>query len=104
MFEHLLPHIRKAAHILTSQEAPLRPRLVEAGNEFWVAMSAPNQWPAEMQEKADDVLRRLLAGGTIQATVGQMDLNAAREVAMDILDLAADLEAVHSDSLHPATG
>jgi hypothetical protein len=104
MFDRLLFHLRSAGEILTSQDLPLQVALVEAGEEFWVCTAYSEEWPAELLGKANSVLNQLLAAGTIKTTVAQMDWNTVREVARQILDLLAAVEAARSERLHPAHG
>jgi hypothetical protein len=72
MLDHVTPRIRNVARILSSQDAPLQVRLVEAGNELWAAMSYPGEWPADLRGKATRIVNRLLEGGSVQTTVAQM--------------------------------
>lgn len=101
MFDHLLPHLHQAAEVLTSQDTPFRVALIEAGHEFWTAMSFTEEWPPDLRKKANDILERLLEGGTVLTTAAQMDRKAAEEITQEILDLAAELEAVKNERLHP---
>lgn len=100
MLDHLAAHLRTAGEVLTSQDLPLQVSLVEAGNEFWATMDHPEEWPAELRPKVHHLLDQLLASGTVQTTVAQMDFEAVREAAQGILTLAAEVEARRSAQRH----
>jgi hypothetical protein len=101
MFDHVLPNIRLAAHVLSSQDSPLQVRLVEAGNALWATMSYPEEWPIDLRQKANCLVDRLLEGGSVQTTVAQMDVKTVNDVSRKILNLAAEAETARSERLYP---
>src|SRR5947209_7410263 len=81
-----LDHVWKSAQILAGRDAMLKARLKEAAGEFFVSRVQPDEWPKDLLERA----RRL--SGKLQGIDG-MDDATARQVAEELLALAADVNA-----------
>ena len=92
-----LDHVGKAVQILVSRNATLNQRLYEAAHEFSAAMRRPDQWPADLLEKATVIEQKLTVHGAIGNTVNGMDIATASQIAAEILDLSV---AVSAASIH----
>lgn len=92
-----LDHVSKAVQILVSRNATLNQRLYEAACEFSAAMRRPDQWPADLLERARGLQRKLTAKGRIDKTVNGMDAAAAGRIATEIFDLSV---AISAASIH----
>ena len=92
-----LDHVSKAVEILARRNAMLNQRLYEAAYEFAAALRRPDQWPADLLEKARSVQQKLTAKGRIDKTIGGMDVSAASQIAKEIFDLSV---AISAASIH----
>jgi hypothetical protein len=84
--------------MLTNPSVPIQIRLIEAGRTLHQAASDRSLWPADFLERADHILERLLADGTVAASVAHADRQTVRRLVKDICDLVADIDMVRSAS------
>lgn len=87
-----LDDVRSAAEALATRDERLKARLSEAGRDVWSAMYHADDWPPHLRERAERVQKAILAHGTVQESVAQMNVEEAKEVAGQILDLLIELE------------
>jgi len=94
MFEGI-DKIRAAAEALATRDVDLKQRLVEAGEKFWAAAFHYPDWPPHLQERAEQIQSLILAQGTVAQTVPQMNPDAARQAAHEILRFMVEFEIAY---------
>ena len=82
----------RAAAALAGSDAGLRARLKEARSELTAALRRPHGWPDGLLRQARGI-ERLLRAGDGPDPIDVLDAGLARQLAEDILGLAADLSA-----------
>jgi hypothetical protein len=92
-----LEEIRSAVDALATRDERLKSRLSTAGKRFWSATYHLDEWPSRIQKRAESIQRTILARGSVQATVAEMTLEEAEEVAEQILELLLDLQKATED-------
>ncbi len=85
-----LDHVWKAAQILAGRDAMLKDRLREASAEFFVSLMQPDEWPNDLLGKAQNLSTKL-------KSIDGMDNRAARQIAEELLALAADVYAAFQE-------
>lgn len=92
--------IVQAAEIVGGGEGTPQERLAQGFKAFRRATVASSDWPVELWEKYDCICDTLLAGGTWQKTIDQMDPQTAGEctahVSKAMKAFAAALESVRN--------
>ena len=83
--------IFQAAEILTGAVGTPQERLAEGFKTFRRAAISSNVWSVALWEQYNDICGTLLAGGTWQKTIGQMDLKTASECATHVSKAMKDL-------------
>jgi hypothetical protein len=86
-------HLRNAARLLAGQRS-LRQALPDACSEFWAAMFDPDQWPAELLERANEIVEQILQEGPLRRTLAKLDDATLQQIADDIKQLAAEMESL----------
>ncbi len=85
--------MRRTARVLRGT-APLVDRVASAADGFGAALFFYDTWPPALRAQADGLLRRLLADGSVKATVASMNPPLAEEFAKELLSFAAALDTV----------
>jgi hypothetical protein len=101
-----LYHVAQAAETLAGPHGTAKEKLVKAGGEFWAAMIYREEWTPELQVRAERICQTLLAGGTVEMTVNQMDSDTAARTATELTAalarLAADIARARDESRLPS--
>jgi len=92
-----LDHIHRAVQILVGRNAMLNERLYEAAREFSAGVRDADQWPKNLRDKAFRIDRKLTAKGRISSTINGMDITDAEQIAGEILEMSAQMDAAHLD-------
>jgi hypothetical protein len=87
-----LHHVWRAAEILAGGDAGLRDRLKAVRAPLRLALARPEQWPPDLLSVARSI-ERLTGGRGGADPLEVMGDDLARQVAVDILALAADVQA-----------
>jgi hypothetical protein len=91
----------KAAEILTSNLGAPKDRLLRATTDLWSAMAFPEQWPADLWERAYAICTILLKDGPFKMSIEQMDAETTSQVlariAPQLSELAGDIEKAHKE-------
>jgi hypothetical protein len=88
-----LHHVWRAAELLAAGDAGLKERLRAVRAPLRLALARPEQWPADLLSVARSVERLLGERGGADP-LDRMDNDLARQVAEDVLALAADVQAL----------
>lgn len=88
-----LHHVWRAAEILAGGNGGLKERLKEARAQFLLALAKPEQWPGDLLGIARALERIVRVQGGIDP-LDSLAPDLARQVAEDLLSLAADVQAV----------
>ena len=96
-----LDHVHNAVDLLVGQTVSLDERFCEAAVEFVAAVNGCDDWPTDLKEKARGIQQRLTEGGSVEATIGEMDPSTAEQIADDILDFAEALTTFRIDLMEP---
>lgn len=88
-----LEAIRNAAQLLAVRTGIDDDRLLRAGDIFWSALYSAGEWPEPLQKRVDDLSQRLMAAGSVEATIPRLDESATEEIAAEILALADEFES-----------
>lgn len=87
-----LSSILDAAHEVRRPHI-LRDDLVRAGHKFWSGLLDRDELPADLQERADQVVERILARGSVEATVSVMSDEDLAEAANAIVAFAEEIRS-----------
>jgi hypothetical protein len=99
MSDPLLQHVREMRRALTNHNVPIQVALIEAGRILRQAVSNRSQWPPDLLARADRLLGRLFALGTLEASIAHADAQTVRQLGKDVFDLVADIDDVRSEDL-----
>lgn len=91
-----LEAIRNAAQLMAVRPSTASDRLLQAGDVFWSAMYATSEWPPGLHERIAELAGRLMADGSVEATLDRLDESGLEELAGEILKLAGQID----DHLH----
>ncbi|MEE8452571.1 MAG: hypothetical protein V3R99_11675 [Thermoguttaceae bacterium] len=91
MFQGLNP-LHEAVPLLVCGNVMLDGRFHEAAYEFLVALRRPEQWPPDLLPHARSIEQRLIAEGTLEATLEGIDTVTAESIAEQILDLVEAID------------
>lgn len=92
MFEEL-ELIRSAAQVLAVRDPTLTERLLNACDTMWEQMYEKSDWPADLEKRALALMQRLLAEGSLEATLDGLDDSEAGAVAHEIIEFAKEIDA-----------
>jgi hypothetical protein len=87
-----LHHVWRAAEILAGADAGLKERLKAVRAPLLLALARPEQWPPDLLSVARSIERIIGERGGIDP-LEVMGNDLARQVAEDLLALAADVQA-----------
>jgi hypothetical protein len=87
-----LQHVWRAAEVLAGADTGLRERLKLARSEFSVALRRAEQWPPELLSVARSLDRIIRLDGK-EDPLDSLNGAMARQVAEDLVSLAADVAA-----------
>ena len=94
-------HVHNAVDLLVGRTVSLDERFCEAAAEFVAAVNRCDGWPADLKEKARRIAQRLTEGGSVEATIGEMEPSTAEQIADEILDFAEALTTFRIDRVEP---
>lgn len=97
-------HINRAVQILVGRNAMLNERLYEAAREFSAGVKEAEHWPMKLREKAIRIDQKLTVKGRISSTINGMDIPDAEELAGEILEMSAEIDAAHFDKATVGSG
>ena len=92
-------HIERTAQVDGETDDKTREILIEAGYALLEELFDPEEWPADLQNRANSLMDRLLTEGSIPNTIQAMDSRTVIQLAVDIKHLAADIEVVRTKGL-----
>lgn len=92
-------HLENTAQAEGESAEQRRDALIEAGYALLEALFDPEDWPADLQDRADSMIDRLLTEGSILNTVETMDSLTVIQTVVDIKILATDIEVARIKGL-----
>lgn len=98
-----MEHLRRAREDLSRQGEVdcVREALFDAASEFWSAVIDCDKWPAELRQKAEDLVEHLFRYGPIRTTIDRMsdsETEAARRELLAFVDAAERAACDDGDS------
>jgi hypothetical protein len=68
-----------------AEQQPPRETLAAAGQWLLLAMEDCGQWPSVLVRRADEIMIKLLARGSLEATIAKMGEDVAKEVLDELM-------------------
>lgn len=92
MFEEL-ESLRNAAQLLAVRDPEHKEQLLQACETLWERLYEEIDWPAQLADRMHALSNHLMANGSVEATLENLDEAGASTVARDIVEFSRDIKA-----------